>query len=206
MSGGPEQGISRSVTTSANVKFDWIERTLWRDGRLLRPPRKVFALISYLVRNRHRVVEKRELAEVIWPCVKVSESCLRWLIKESRRWLGDNGADQRFVRTNRGLGVRWVAEIDDGGAPPLGVASDAWDMACASSRVCDPARCEALIRFVQGQLNDGHLVEALQTLLEAVSPAPDGWRCNHQPPWVPFPPEAPGRGCSTGVTTPSTMP
>lgn len=68
-------------------------------------------LLVYLVRHRDRAVPKNELLDVIWPDSVVSETALSTALKEVRRALGDDGRNQRFIRTQRGLGYRFVPDV-----------------------------------------------------------------------------------------------
>ena len=105
--------VRHDVLRSGAVEIDPICRTVRCGFELRTPPRKVLDLIVYLIRHRDRVLTKEEIAREIWPQISVSEHSLRWLLKEARRSLGDNGAEQRYVETVRGYGMRWVAEVSE---------------------------------------------------------------------------------------------
>ena len=66
----------------------------------------------YLVENCDRVVSKDELVEEIWQGRFVSDAAVSSVLRDLRRALGDDGRGQRFVRTMRGRGVRFVAALD----------------------------------------------------------------------------------------------
>ena len=68
-------------------------------------------VLDYLVRHRDRVVPKTELLDEIWGDRFVSESALSSRIKSARRAIGDNGRDQRLIRTIHGRGFRFVGEV-----------------------------------------------------------------------------------------------
>ena len=85
---------------------------LRRNGEGLEVQAKPFLLLVYLVRNAHRPVTKREIFDSLWQDAAVSEASLRQLIKLIRRTLGDDGEQQRFLRTIRGRGYRFVAEVE----------------------------------------------------------------------------------------------
>mgnify|MGYP001795962485 CR=1 FL=1 len=74
---------------------------------------KVHDLLELLIRNRDRVVAKDELFEHLWPGVFVSDASISAAIKQLRRALGDDGEAQRFVRTVRGRGFRFVADVGE---------------------------------------------------------------------------------------------
>ena len=60
---------------------------------------QVFDLLLHLIENRGRVVSKDELLDNVWQARIVSESTLTSHINAARRAVGDNGKEQRLVRT-----------------------------------------------------------------------------------------------------------
>ena len=83
-------------------------------------------MLAYLVAHRERVVAKEELLDEVWGDRFVSESALTTRIKEIRRAIGDDGAQQRLVRNVRGRGYRFIGElVADEGPPRERRSSDA---------------------------------------------------------------------------------
>ena len=72
---------------------------------------QVFSVLAYLVEHRDRVVTKNELLDNVWGDRFVSESALTTRIKAARRAAGDDGAQQRVIKTVHGRGYRFVAKI-----------------------------------------------------------------------------------------------
>lgn len=99
------------VLRSGEIDIDPVCRTLQRRGQMINASPKVSSLVFHLAQHCDRAVEKGELVELIWPGVRVGESSLRWLLKEARRCLGDNGSSQEYIETVRGYGLRWTAGI-----------------------------------------------------------------------------------------------
>lgn len=77
---------------------------------------QVFDLLRYLVENRDRTITKEELYKAIWQERIVSESALSSRIKAARQAVGDNGHEQKIIRTLHGRGFQFLArvETDDG--------------------------------------------------------------------------------------------
>lgn len=73
---------------------------------------QVMAVLSCLIRERHRVVHKDELLDEVWGSRHVSASAVTSRIKSARRAVDDSGRDQRVIRTVHGRGYRFVAELD----------------------------------------------------------------------------------------------
>jgi TolB-like protein/Flp pilus assembly protein TadD len=74
---------------------------------------QVFDLLVYLIQNRERVVSKDDLIEAVWRGRIVSESTITTLINAARVAIGDNGQEQRFIRTAPRKGFRFVGEVNE---------------------------------------------------------------------------------------------
>ena len=72
---------------------------------------QVFSLLVHLVQNRHRVVSKNEIIDVIWQGRVVSEAAISSRVSRAPRHR-DNGSDQHLIRTNYKRGFRFVGKID----------------------------------------------------------------------------------------------
>jgi pimeloyl-ACP methyl ester carboxylesterase/DNA-binding winged helix-turn-helix (wHTH) protein len=84
---------------------------------------QAFDVLVHLVRNRDRVVPKEELMDAVWGGRFVSETAVTSRIKQVRRALGDNGQEQRAVRTVHGRGYRFVAPVAEGVEAPTAADS-----------------------------------------------------------------------------------
>ncbi len=73
---------------------------------------RVFDVMAYLAEHDDRVVPKEELLDELWGDRFVSESALSSAVKSVRRVLGDNGTEQRIVRTTYGRGYRMVVPVE----------------------------------------------------------------------------------------------
>jgi DNA-binding winged helix-turn-helix (wHTH) protein/dienelactone hydrolase len=85
---------------------------LCRDGRPVPIEPQTFDVLSYLVSHRDRVVSKQELMDAVWGGRFVTEAAVTSRIKQARRAMGDDGRDQRLIRTVHGRGYRFVADVD----------------------------------------------------------------------------------------------
>lgn len=86
-------------------------RELRRNEHLIAIEPQVFDLLVYLVRHRARAVTKDDLFAAIWGGRIVSESALTTRINAARAAVGDSGQEQRLIRTLRGYGFRFVADV-----------------------------------------------------------------------------------------------
>jgi DNA-binding winged helix-turn-helix (wHTH) protein len=106
--GAPEAHVVRFGETEVDVRALEIRR-----GGSVRPVEpQVFAVLVHLIRHRDEVVSKERLLDAVWGSRFVSESALTSRIKAARRAVGDNGRDQRIIRTYHGRGYRFVAEVE----------------------------------------------------------------------------------------------
>jgi TolB-like protein/Tfp pilus assembly protein PilF len=120
------------------VQFAFSDHTLDTDRRELRRASEavsvepqVFDLLVYLVCNRDRVVSKYDLIASVWQGRIVSESTLTSRINAARTAVGDNGKDQKLIRTVARKGLRFIGDVHEG---PTAV-----DPAPASARPDDTA-------------------------------------------------------------------
>jgi formylglycine-generating enzyme required for sulfatase activity len=72
---------------------------------------QVFELLIFLIENRQRTVTKDEIIEGVWKGRIVSDTNLSTRIKAARRALGDDGTEQRLIRTVHGRGFRFVGDV-----------------------------------------------------------------------------------------------
>ena len=68
-------------------------------------------VLAYLIEHHDRIVSKEELLETLWPETSVSDASLSTALKEVRSRLGDTGATQRWIRTERKRGFRFIGPI-----------------------------------------------------------------------------------------------
>jgi DNA-binding winged helix-turn-helix (wHTH) protein/tetratricopeptide (TPR) repeat protein len=97
----------------ADVLLDAGAMELVRAGARVAVEPQVMEVLIHLVTHRERVVLKTELLDEIWGDRFVSESALSSRIKSARQAIGDNGRDQRLIRTIHGRGFRFVGEVVD---------------------------------------------------------------------------------------------
>jgi TolB-like protein len=88
-------------------------RELSRRTKVVAMGPQVFDLLVYLVRNRERVVSRDDLLAAVWGGRIVSESTLASHINAVRKAIGDDGEQQRLIRTVARKGFRFVGEVRD---------------------------------------------------------------------------------------------
>jgi TolB-like protein len=98
--------------------LDGRRRELRRSGALVALEPKVFDLLAYLIDHRDRVISRDELISVIWEGRIVSESALASCINAARAAIGDNGDEQRLIKTFPRKGIRFVGTVQEDDAEP----------------------------------------------------------------------------------------
>ena len=93
--------------------LDLERRELTRGSEAVSIGPRVFDLLVYLLQNRERVVSKDSLLDAVWGGRIVSESTLTSHINAVRKAVGDNGAEQKLVRTFPRKGFRFVGEVTE---------------------------------------------------------------------------------------------
>ena len=103
------------------------------------------ALLHYLIENRGRIVGRDELNDRLWDGRFVTDAALSTQVRGVRRALGDNRAQQRFIRTHPRRGISFVADVEpvdgvrDG---PATAGTGALNEATASDETTRPTRAE----------------------------------------------------------------
>jgi TolB-like protein/tetratricopeptide (TPR) repeat protein len=102
-----------------NVKFNFDNhildtnlRELRRDGKMVAMQPQVFDLLVHLLKYRDRVVSRDDLIELVWGGRIVSDSTLDSRINAARNAIGDNGKEQRLIRTIPRKGIRFVGTVN----------------------------------------------------------------------------------------------
>lgn len=148
----PEFGRENYWGTVMFYRFDNcvldIERRELRRGAIvcsLEP--QVFDLLHLLISHRDRILRRDEIFKIIWRGRFVSESVLGSRINAARRAIGDDGTQQRLIKTLRRNGFRFIgavretkAETNVPIAKPTGRASLAVVSSTAEDGDCELAR------------------------------------------------------------------
>ena len=104
---------SSNVICFNDCEFDLNRRELRRGGELVPLQPRVFALLVYLIKQRHRAVDKDEIQDAVWAGIIVSETSLTRAIMKARRAVGDSADTQAVIRTVHGHGYQFVAALSD---------------------------------------------------------------------------------------------
>ena len=96
-----------------NYRLDTDRRELRRGTAPLSMEPQVFDLLVFLVLNRDRVVTRDDVLASIWGGRIVSDSTLNTRLNAVRRVIGDDGKQQRLIRTIIGRGVHFIGQVHE---------------------------------------------------------------------------------------------
>ena len=108
------------ILTFGEFQLDVDRFELRRNGQPRKVEPRVFDLMAHFARNPGRVFSRDELVASVWRGRVVSDATVSTCIKNARKALGDTGAAQRYIKTVRGRGFRFAADVqhDDTRADP----------------------------------------------------------------------------------------
>ncbi|TKR30541.1 hypothetical protein FCE95_10520 [Luteimonas gilva] len=113
--------------------LDLAKRELQRDGQPIVLPARVLECLAALIEHRDRAMHRDELVRAVFGRADVSDAQLGQIVLRTRRVIGDDGHEQRYIRTVPRYGFAWVApvSVDDPAAeeaaPAAAPAADAAD-------------------------------------------------------------------------------
>ena len=91
--------------------FDREQSVLSQDGKPLSLPPKALKLLSVLLENHGRIVEKEELLREVWLDTFVEEGNITYTVRLLRKILSDNPQQPAFIETVPKRGYRFIAEV-----------------------------------------------------------------------------------------------
>ncbi len=92
------------------------------DGETVKIEPLVFALLSFLLRNRDRIISRDELIAEVWNGRIVSDAAIDTKISAARSAIGDDGQKQHSIQTVARKGIRFIADVTPGGGQQLKIS------------------------------------------------------------------------------------
>src|ERR1041384_287591 len=95
-----------------NVKVDAVNFRVWKADTTVQMEPKAFRVLLFLIENRGRLIEKRELLDAVWKETFVTENALTREIAQLRKALGESAREAKYIETVPTKGYRFVAEVE----------------------------------------------------------------------------------------------
>jgi DNA-binding winged helix-turn-helix (wHTH) protein len=94
-----------------DCELDVGRHELRRGGAVVKVEPQVFDVLVLLTENHGQLVTKNVMLDQVWGDRFVSESALTSRIRTARQAIGDDGTQQRVIRTVHGRGYVFVADV-----------------------------------------------------------------------------------------------
>lgn len=99
------------IFDDGELRVDLARREVTLRGDSIALSRKEYALLALLVRHAGRVVTQPQILRDVWgPTHQEDTHYLRILVAKLRQKLGDDAAAPRWIATEPGVGLRWIAK------------------------------------------------------------------------------------------------
>lgn len=107
MESGADEG---PIFDDGVLRIDLVQRQVAVQGQIITLSRKEFALLSLLVRQPGRLVTQTQILREMWgPTHEEDAHYLRVLVAKLRHKLGDSASAPRYILTEPGVGLRFIA-------------------------------------------------------------------------------------------------
>ena len=108
---GASNRPQQSVISAGGLVIDLERRSVTVDGREVRLTPTEYSLLKFLVINAGKVLTHAMILREVWGAEYLDDThVLRTCVNQLRAKLGDDPASPRFIRTDPGVGYRFVAE------------------------------------------------------------------------------------------------
>ncbi len=97
------------VYDDGHVRIDSARRLITRDGEPVTLSRKEWTLLALLLKHSGRLLTQPQLLRELWgPTHQEDTHYLRILVAKLRTKLGDDASAPRYIRTEAGVGLRFI--------------------------------------------------------------------------------------------------
>ena len=96
-----------------DVQIDVQDFRLFKTGNVVLVEPKALNLLIFLIKNRGRLVERRELIDAVWGDAFVTDHVLNRAIGQLRKLLADDAKEPRYIETVPTLGYRFIADVEE---------------------------------------------------------------------------------------------
>lgn len=95
----------------SNCTLDLSRHELVRNGKIIHIEPQVFDILVLFAENAGHLITKDRLVADVWQGLSVSDSTISARMNAARKAIGDNGKDQRLIKTVSRRGFQFTAEM-----------------------------------------------------------------------------------------------
>jgi len=96
--------IDKSVFESGKLRIDFADKTVYVGEQKTELKAMEYKLLSYLAKNKNRVISKDELFENVWGDTIMEDNTLNVHVRRLREKIEENPNQPRYIKTERGVG------------------------------------------------------------------------------------------------------
>ena len=96
-----------------SAHLDSGKQVLFLGDRMVTLQRKPYLILEYLIENRHRMVNRKELLDCFWDGKDVYDQSLSKAVGSIRKAFGETRNSSEFIETRWGLGYRYVGPFGE---------------------------------------------------------------------------------------------
>jgi Tol biopolymer transport system component/DNA-binding winged helix-turn-helix (wHTH) protein len=163
-----------SVYEFGDVRVEPAAFRVLKAGRPVALEPKAFDLLTFLIEQRGRLIEKHELLDAVWKDTTVTENAMTRVVAQLRKALGDTASEPRYIETVPTRGYRFIAEVkiatEGEAAPPAapsGVRGTVLVLAAAAAVVIVVLGVAARSRIRPGEAAAGRVRGVAQVTTSA---------------------------------------
>jgi Tol biopolymer transport system component/DNA-binding winged helix-turn-helix (wHTH) protein len=94
-----------------NVQVEAAGFRVWKADAPVQIEPKAFQVLVFLIENRGRLIEKREILDAVWKETFVTENALTREIAQLRKALGETAREAKYIETVPTKGYRFIADV-----------------------------------------------------------------------------------------------
>ncbi|MDH5356571.1 MAG: winged helix-turn-helix domain-containing protein [Gammaproteobacteria bacterium] len=156
----------------ADIELNGESFEIRRAGELIHVEPKIFDLLVHLAKNPGIVFSTDELIGAVWGGRAVSDAAVVSCIAHARKAIGDDGRAQRYIKTIRRRGFRFIGEVEQQAQTPDNKPTgDAFSPIHSIEAHADPSMMVIPFQLLSKDTQDNsgkHYVQTLISTLEIV--------------------------------------
>jgi len=99
------------VFTDGDLRVDYKNKSVFLCEQRLEMKAMEYKLLSYLVKNRNRIISKEELFRNVWEDAIVEDNTLNVHIRRLREKIEKNPKEPKYIKTERGIGYIFEVKV-----------------------------------------------------------------------------------------------